>query len=41
MNNNNAINREVKPEAAPNGSATPPASGELRVRQTMVLLSDG
>lgn len=25
MNNNNAINREVKPEAAPNGSATPPA----------------
>lgn len=25
MNNNNAINREVEPEAAPNGSATPPA----------------
>lgn len=25
MNNNNAINREVKPEPAPNGSATPPA----------------
>lgn len=25
MNNNNAINREVKPEPAPNSSATPPA----------------
>ena len=25
MNNNNAINREVKPETAPNSSATPPA----------------
>lgn len=25
MNNNNAINREVKPEPVPNSSATPPA----------------
>ena len=25
MSNNNAINREVKPEPAPNGSVTPPA----------------
>lgn len=25
MNNNNAINREVKPEPAPNSSVTPPA----------------
>jgi len=35
MNNNNAINREVKPEPVPNSSATPPAFANGKSNQNI------